>query len=163
MTRRSGGGKGRDSGGRGPSQRQLRVGEELRHALTRVFARAELSDPDLDGLTATITEVRMSPDLRAATAFVTPFGGGDAGKLVKALNRAGGYFRGQIARDIALRHAPTVRFAADRSFDQAFRVDELLHDPVVARDLGEEPFPEDEAANEPGDEGTDEPENKNGA
>ena len=146
MTRRAGAGKTRDFAGRGPTQRQLRVGEEVRHALARVFARGELADPDLDGLSVTVTEVRMSPDLRNATAFVTPFGGGDTGRIVKALNRAGGYFRGQIAREIDLRYAPTVRFAADRSFDEASRVEELLHDPAVARDLAEgagEPDDED--------------------
>ena len=76
----------RSSGG--PSQRQLRVGEALRHALAEILARGELRDPELAGLQVTVTEVRVSPDLRAATAFVVPFGGGDAAALAKALNRA---------------------------------------------------------------------------
>lgn len=135
MTRRRGAGKGRDPAGRGPSQRQLRVGEEVRHALARVLARGELSDPALDGLSVTVTEVRMSPDLRNATAFVTPLGGGDAAAVVKALNRAGGYFRGQLAHEVELRYAPSVRFSVDRSFEEASRVEALLHDPAVARDL----------------------------
>lgn len=141
MTRRRGAAKGREPGGRGFSQRQLRVGEEVRHALARVLARGELTDPALDGLSVTVTEVRMSPDLSNATAFVTPFGGGDAGALVKALNRAGGYFRGQLAHEVELRHAPSVRFAVDRSFEEASRVEQLLHDPAVARDLGQSADP----------------------
>lgn len=150
MTRRSGGArKGREKShdlagrghagqgraGRAASQRQLRVGEELRHALVRILARGELGDPALDGVSITVTEVRMSPDLRNATAFVTPFGGGDTAALVKALNRAGGYFRGQLAHEIDLRCTPSVRFTADASFDAALRIERLLHDPAVARDL----------------------------
>ena len=141
MTRR-GARKGRDrslvpsgTAGRPPSQRQLRVGEALRHALTRVLAREELDDPALAGVMVTVTEVRMSPDLRNATAFVVPFGGGDAGALVGALNRAGGYFRGRLAHEVELRNVPSVRFTADPSFDAADRVERLLHDPAVARDL----------------------------
>jgi ribosome-binding factor A len=156
MTRRKGGARrggaahdhaGHDHAGhagRAPSQRQLRVGEELRHALARILGRGDLGDPALDGVPVTVTEVRMSPDLRAATAFVTPFGGGDATEVVKALNRAGGYFRGQIAHEVKLRLTPSVRFTADLSFDQATRVERLLHDPVVARDL-EEPEVEDDS------------------
>ncbi len=152
MTRRSGGArKGRDGkshghAGRPPSQRQLRVGEELRHALARILGRGELRDPDLDGVPVTVTEVRMSPDLRNATAFVTPLGGGDSTAVVKALNRAGGYFRGQIAHEMTLRLTPTVRFTADLSFDEAQRVETLLHDPVVVRDLGRADAAESEAA-----------------
>jgi len=112
------------------------VGEEVRHALARVLARGELSDPALDGQSVTVTEVRVSPDLRNATAFVTPLGGGGAAAVVKALNRAGGYFRGQLAHEVDLRYAPSVRFSADRSFEEASRVEALLHDPAVARDLG---------------------------
>lgn len=141
MTRR-GARKGRDrslvpsgTAGRPPSQRQLRVGEALRHALTRVLAREELDDPALAGVMVTVTEVRMSPDLRNATAFVVPFGGGDAGALVGALNRAGGYFRGRLAHEVELRNVPSVRFTADPSFDAAAKVERLLHDPAVARDL----------------------------
>jgi ribosome-binding factor A len=114
-----------------PGQRQLRVGEEIRHALTRIIARDELDDPDLYGKSATITEVRISPDLRNATAF------GDALKpLVKALNRAGAYFRGQLAREVKLQFTPSINFKADESFGQASRIEQLLHDPAVARDLG---------------------------
>lgn len=156
MTRRGGARKGRESrdqghAGRPPSQRQLRVGEELRHALARIFARGELRDPALDGVSITVTEVRVSPDLRNATAFVTPFGGGDAGPVVKALNRAGGYFRGQLAHEIDLRLVPSVRFTADLSFEQASRVEALLHEPSVARDLAPaEPPADDDDGNDDG-------------
>jgi ribosome-binding factor A len=122
-------------GSTGRSPRQLRVGEELRHALVRILARGELRDPLLADAQVTVTEVRVSPDLRAATAYVTPFGGGDAAALVKALNHAGGYFRGQLAHEVDLRMAPTIRFAADTSFAQSTRIEELLHDPRVMRDL----------------------------
>jgi ribosome-binding factor A len=123
------------------SPRQLRVGEELRHALVRILVRGELHDPLLADAQVTVTEVRVSPDLRAATAFITPFGGGDSAALVKALNHAGGYFRGQIAREVDLRMAPTIRFAADTSFAQSTRIEELLQDPRVAQDLAPEAAP----------------------
>ena len=119
----------------GPSQRQLRVGEALRHALADILARGELRDPELAGLQVTVTEVRVSPDLRAATAFVVPFGGGDATALAKALNRATGFFRMRLTDAVELRVAPTVHFAPDLSFDKADRIERLLHDPAVARDL----------------------------
>lgn len=126
MTRRRGG---------APSQRQLRVGEELRHALVRILSRGDLRDPELEGVRVTVTEVNVSPDLRNATAYVVPFGGGQAESLVAALNRAAGYVRGQLAQDVNLRHAPGIRFEIDRSFDHASRIDQLLHDPRVVRDL----------------------------
>ena len=121
--------------GKAPSQRQLRVGEELRHALSRILARGELRDPALADLNLTVTEVRLSPDLKNATAFVVPLGGGGLEAAVAALNRAGGFFRGRLAREVALRHAPRVSFAPDRSFDEARRVDEILERPRVRRDL----------------------------
>jgi ribosome-binding factor A len=118
----------------GPSQRQLRVGEALRHALAEILARGGLRDPELADLQATVTEVRMSPDLRAATAFIVPFGGGDAAALAKALNKASGFFRARLAGSIDLRSAPTVRFAPDLTFDKVARIEQLLHDPAVLRD-----------------------------
>jgi ribosome-binding factor A len=126
MTRKRGG---------APSQRQLRVGEALRHALADILARGGLRDPELSHLQATVTEVRISPDLRAATAYVVPFGGGDAEALARDLNRAAGYFRARLAGTVELRVAPTIRFAADRSFEQAGRIEELLHSPTVRRDV----------------------------
>src|SRR5579871_1049648 len=121
---------------KGPSQRQLRVGEALRHALADILARGEMRDPALAELQATVTEVRVSPDLKAATAFVTPFGGGDAAALTKALNNAAGFFRMRLAAAVDLRVAPVVRFEADRSFDQVMRIERILKSPAVARDLG---------------------------
>src|SRR5215470_9656407 len=126
MTRRSGG---------APSQRQLRVGEELRHALVRILGRCGLRDPELEGVQVTVTEVSVSPDLRNATAFVVPFGGGPSDKLVKALNRAAGFFRAQFGRELNLRYIPGIHFEPDRSFDHASRIERLLHDPRVASDL----------------------------
>ncbi len=127
----------------GPSQRQLRVGEALRHALAEILARGELRDPELAGLQVTVTEVRVSPDLRAATAFVVPFGGGDAAALAKALNRATGFFRMRLSDAVELRVAPTVHFAPDLSFDKADRIEKLLHDPSVVRDLKKDSGPKD--------------------
>jgi ribosome-binding factor A len=128
---------------RAPSPRQLRVGEEVRHALIEVLRRGGLRDPLLADADVTVSEVRMSPDLRAATAFVVPFGGGDAAALVEALNRAAPFLRGRIAQAVKLRLAPTLSFAVDRSFETAGRIEALLHDPAVARDLA---APDDDGA-----------------
>jgi ribosome-binding factor A len=121
--------------GSAPSQRQLRVGEEIRHLLAELFVGGRLHDPELADLQITVTEVKVSPDLKNATAFVVPFGGGDPEALADALNRAAPFLRGEIARALKLRFAPQIRFNADRSFDQAQRLDELFRDPEVARDL----------------------------
>lgn len=119
-----------------PSQRQLRVGEELRHALAWILERGELRDPGLIGQTVTVTEVRISPDLRNATAFVIPLGGGDCTDgVVEALNRAVPFVRRKIAKTVKLKYLPGLRFIADPSFDEARRIDDLLADPRVARDL----------------------------
>jgi ribosome-binding factor A len=119
-----------------PSQRQLRVGEIVRHALAEVFRRGELRDPDLAELQITVTEVRMSPDLKNATAFVTPFaGGGDATAIVKACKRAAPFLRGQIAGQLDLKFTPRLSFEADTSFDTAMRINQLLDQPAVAQDL----------------------------
>ena len=101
----------------------------------RILGRGTLRDPDLDGVQVTVTEVHVSPDLRNATAFVVPFGGGPADTLVAALNRAAGYFRAQFGRELTLRHVPGIRFQPDRSFEHARRIDQLLQDPRVAPDL----------------------------
>jgi len=123
-------------------QRQLRIGEELRHALAEIIADNSLSDPDLTGRMVTVTSVRISPDLRNATIFILPFGGGDAETVVRALNRAAGYFRGEIARAVDMRVSPQLRFKIDDSFDEASRIEELLHDPVVRSDIAKKPDPE---------------------
>lgn len=129
-----------ERGGRQVSQRQLRVGEEIRHALSQIIERGEARDPDLEGVMLTVTEVRISPDLKNATAFVVPLGGvlaegHDMVSLVRALNHAAPFFRSRIARMVTLRHAPKIGFLADTSFDEAHHIDELLHDPRVARDI----------------------------
>ena len=117
------------------SQRQLRVGEEVRHVLSALFQRGDFRDPTLQSLNLTVTEVRVSPDLRNATVFVTPLGGGDIAVAVKALRHAAGFLRGQVAHEVNLRFAPNLSFEADTSFEHAARIDALLHQPEVARDL----------------------------
>ena len=124
-----------------PSQRQLRVGEVVRHALVAALERAHFRDPVLAESAVTVTEVRMSPDLRHATAFIVPFAaGGDAAELVKALNRAAPYLRHQIAPALQLRVLPDLHFREDASFGHAARIDALLRSPAVVRDL-EPPAP----------------------
>jgi len=123
----------------GPSQRQLRVGEELRHALVEILRDNHARDPDLRDANVTVTEVRVSPDLSNATAFVMPLGGRKSGSIVAALNRASAYFRTQIAHSVQLRHAPRIAFALDTSFSYAEKIDGLLHAPEVQRDLSGEP------------------------
>ncbi len=118
-----------------PSQRQLRVGEELRHALAWILERGDIRDPGLGGVAVTVTEVRVSPDLRNATAFVMPLGGGESEDVVAALNRAAPFLRRKIGKAVKLKYLPGLNFIADRSFDQAGRIDDLLKDPSVARDL----------------------------
>ena len=128
--------------GKPPSQRQLRVGEELRHELAAILQRGDFRDPDLLDLNVTVTEVRISPDLRAATAFVTPLGGGKLGTALAALRRAAPFFRGQLAKALSLRYAPSLSFEPVVSFDYAGRIDAILHSPEVARDL--EPHKDDD-------------------
>lgn len=122
-------------GAKGPSQRQYRVGEELRHAIAAIIDHAHFRDPDLAGVPITVTEVRVSPDLRNATAYVTPLGGRDLDKVVAALNRASGYFRREIARAVELRLVPQIAFTGDTSFDYSSKIEALLAAPEVARDL----------------------------
>jgi ribosome-binding factor A len=111
------------------------VAEEIRHALADIFTHHHLNDPDLVGKSVTVTGVRSSPDLRNATVFVLPLGGEGGQTLVKALNRAQGYFRGELARAVKLRLVPNLSFELDGSFDEASRIEKLLHDPAVRRDL----------------------------
>ena len=123
---------------RGHSQRQLRVGEELRHLLAALLERGEMRDPDLRGASITVTAVDVSPDLRNATVFVMPLGGQDEQRLLAAMRRAAPWFRAQIGERAGLRYAPELRFEIDRSFDEADRIDALLRRPDVARDLKDE-------------------------
>jgi ribosome-binding factor A len=121
----------------GPSQRQLRVGELVRHALADVLMRGGFSDPELLGVLVTIAEVRMSPDLKHATAFVAPLGKEDPETVVGALNRSAGFLRRQIAPALRqMKSLPDLRFRADTRFEDDRRIDELLRSPEVARDLG---------------------------
>jgi ribosome-binding factor A len=121
-----------------PSQRQLRVAEEVRHLLAGIFLRDELHDPELAGAKITVTEVRISPDLQHATAFVARLGRSDVDALLPALRRAAPFFRAHLAKELRLRVAPEVTFQADTALDYAMHVDQLLHRPDVARDLGPE-------------------------
>lgn len=124
------------------SQRQLRVGEELRHALARILARGELRDPQLVGVNLTVTEVRVSPDLKNAAAFVVPLGGGDLEQVIAALNHAASFLRGQLGHEVQMRFTPRLSFQADHSFDEAAHINEILHHPRVMRDV-EAPLDED--------------------
>jgi ribosome-binding factor A len=121
--------------GRAPSQRQLRVGEALRHALSEILMRGDLRDPALQGASITVSEVRVSPDLRNATAFVVPLGGGHAEEILAGLRRAGPHLRGRVAQAVKLKFAPSLTFKTDTSFDYADHIDALLHSDAVARDL----------------------------
>jgi len=122
--------------GKAPSQRQLRVGEALRHSLSHVLQRGHFRDPALAAAPEiTVTEVRVSPDLKNATAFVVPLAGRDGPAVVAALNRAQGYLRNLLGEEVELRYLPRVDFELDRSFDQAERIDSLLSRPRVRADL----------------------------
>jgi ribosome-binding factor A len=120
----------------GPSQRQLRVGEAVRHALAQVLAQGDVHDPVLEGHLITVPEVRMSPDLRLATIFVMPLGGRDGEAVIAALERNKRYLRGVVARKVNLKFAPDIRFRIDERFDEAERIEKLLRSPAVKRDLG---------------------------
>ena len=120
---------------RGPTQRQLRVGEELRHVLANVFEKGVVRDPGLAGVSLTVTEVRAGADLRSATVFVVPLGGGDADAMLGALGRARPFLRRRIAEEVRLKFVPDLVFRLDPSFDEAQRIENLLRDPAVARDL----------------------------
>ena len=111
-----------------PSQRQLRVGELIRHAVSQVFERDEVHDPDIAGKSITVTEVRMSPDLKLATAYVMPLGGEDDVVVVEALDRVAPFLRRRIGEIVALKFLPKLKFVADKTFNQASRIDSLLRE-----------------------------------
>ena len=127
----------------GPSQRQLRAGELIRHALVEVLREEEIHDPALKDVSVTVTEVRLSPDLKHATCFVEPLGAGlpdapTAGhveEIIKALNAHAKFLRGALGRHIDMKFTPDLRFRHDESFDAASRMDRLFDDPRVRRDL----------------------------
>src|SRR5712692_421787 len=117
------------------SQRQLRVGELIRHALADMLTRGEVHDPVLEGHIVTVPEVRVSADLRLATIYVMPLGGRDAKDVIDALERNSRYVRGEIARRVNLKFAPEIRFRIDERFEEAERIEKLLRTPAVQRDL----------------------------
>ena len=124
-----------DKDNRGHSQRQLRVGEEIRHLLADLLERGNMRDPDLRDARITVTSVDVSPDLRNATAFVMPLGGQDKERLLTAVRRAAPWFRARVSEKAGLRSAPEIRFELDRTFDEADRIGSLLRRPDVARDI----------------------------
>ena len=124
--------------GPGLSQRQLRVGEIVRHAIAEMLARGDVHDPVIETHMITVPEVRMSPDLRLATVYVMPLGGRDADTVIAAFERNKKYLRGEIAHRVNLKFAPDIRFRIDDRFAEADRIDKLLHSPDVARDLNKE-------------------------
>jgi ribosome-binding factor A len=126
----------------GPTQRQLRAGELIRHALAAVLREAEMQDPALKGVSVTVTEVRLSPDLRHAICFVEPLGGGHAPEVVDGLNRVSKFLRGRIGREIDLKFTPDLRFLHDESFNEAARLNRLFDNPLVKRDIA--PFGDEE-------------------
>lgn len=119
----------------GPSQRMLRVGEMMRHALAEMLARGDIHDDVLASHVVTISEVRMTPDLKMATVFVMPLGGEDIEPVLEALDKHRRYIRGELAHGVNLKFAPDVRFREDMSFEEASRIDRLLDSPAVRRDV----------------------------
>jgi ribosome-binding factor A len=123
----------------GPSQRQLRVGEQVRHALSDVIQRGEVRDDVIEGTVISVNEVRMSPDLKIATAFVSPLGAKDDNEIIKALARNAKFIRGRVSGALRqMKYMPEFRFRLDTSYDNMARIDQLLRSPEVARDLDEE-------------------------
>jgi ribosome-binding factor A len=119
----------------GGSQRQLRVGEIVRHAIADILSHGSVHDEDLEGHIITVPEVRMSPDLKLATIYVMPLGGRDTGAVIAALDRNKKFLRGEVARRVNLKFAPDVRFRVDERFDEAERIEKLLRTPAVQKDL----------------------------
>jgi ribosome-binding factor A len=126
---------GRHDGPGGPSQRQLRVGEALRHALAEVLRRNEIRDPDLEGVSVTVTQVKPSPDMRYATVYCEPLGGKNAKTVVAALNRHKGFLRGEMGHRLSMKFTPDLRFVEDESFAEAQKIETILKSPEVQRDL----------------------------
>ncbi len=128
----------------GPSQRQLRVGEMLRHALSEILVRGDIRDADLEGISVTITQVKPSGDMRHASVFCEPLGGKNADKIIAALNRHKAFIRGEMGHMITMKFTPELRFVEDHSFAEAQKIEDLLRSERVARDLaaksdGDEP------------------------
>ena len=120
---------------RAPSQRQLKAGELVRRALAEIIARENLRDPDLQGVSVTISEVRTSPDLKHAVVYAAPLGGGNAKAVISALNRASRFLRGRLGREMEMKSTPALKFVEDTTFDTATEMQEILSRPEVRRDL----------------------------
>lgn len=131
--------------GSGPSQRQLRVGELMRHGLAEILSRGEIQDPVLETTIVTVPEVRMSPDLKIATCFVMPLGGQNQEAVIQALARNKRYLRGELAHRTSLKFAPDLRFRIDTSFEEGSRIDRLLDSEAVQRDVRRDGGKDDEA------------------
>lgn len=127
----------RFSSAKGPSQRQLRAGELIRHALVDIMQRETLREPALDGVSVTLSEVRLSPDLKHAHVFAAPLGGERQQEVIEALNRVAPYLRGLLGKKIEMKYTPALIFKSDQTFAEAERIDALLSRPDVARDLGD--------------------------
>ena len=127
-----------DSGAAGPSQRQLRVGELIRHAIAEIFSSGRMVDPEVDGTIITVPEVRMSPDLKQATVLVMPLGGKNQDKVIAALERNTKWLRGQVAKKVNLKFAAELAFRLDTRYEDDDRVNAMLKEPVIAKDLGED-------------------------
>jgi ribosome-binding factor A len=127
----------RDAREKGPSQRQLRVGEMLRHALSQILVRGDIRDPDLEGVSVTITQVKPSGDMRHANVFCEPLGGKNADRIITALNRHKALIRGQMGQMIEMKFTPELRFVEDHSFAEAQKIEDLLRTDRVARDLAD--------------------------
>jgi ribosome-binding factor A len=125
----------RKSSAVGGSQRQLRVGETVRHAVADILVNGSVHDQDLEGHIITVPEVRMSPDLKLATIYVMPLGGRDTEIVIAALERHKKFLRGEVARRVNLKFAPDIRFRVDDRFDEAERIEKLLRTPAVQKDL----------------------------
>jgi len=128
----------------GPSQRQLRAGELIRHSLVEIIREKEIIDPGLEGVSVTVTEVRMSPDLRHAICFVEPLGGQSPEQVVDALNRHAKFLRGRLGRNIEMKFTPDLKFLHDESFNEAARMNRLFDNPRVQQDLAASSGPDED-------------------
>jgi len=129
---------------KGPSQRQLRVAENLRHELSQIFTRIDIRDEDLYDIVITVSEIRTSPDMRQATVFVMPLGGKNKDIVIKALGRHRKFLRGELSRKVSLKYMPELHFRLDETFDESGRISDVLNSKKVAQDLGEKPSDEAE-------------------
>lgn len=118
-----------------PSQRLLRVGENIRHALSEIVSRGDIRDEVLDNVSVTVTEVRCSPDLRNATIFAMPLGGINEKQVIEALNRNSKFIRGQLSKMVSMKYLPKLKFTSDHSFGEVDHIEELLNSSHVAQDL----------------------------